>query len=209
MRMVMPRRAAVSGVVVAYVLGMLGCSTLSVDVDRDSAIPIPPGSTWAWGPPPTSQRPEELDPRVNNSIIHGRVQRAVETVLAQKGLTQTSDPSTADFLVVYRVGVRTGRQLVTQTQPVGPGFWPGWGWGYYGPPVMASTREIRYTEGALVIELIQRATGKLAYRAVGRDSDVTRQDASEENIAKVVARLLRDVPNGGPKAMRESPRRAS
>ena len=58
-----------------------GCSSLTVDVDRDSTIAIPPGSTWAWGPEPTPKRPDELDPRVNNSIIHGRMQRAIEAVL--------------------------------------------------------------------------------------------------------------------------------
>src|SRR5712691_13239372 len=69
-----------------------GCSSLTVDVDRDSTIAIPPGSTWAWGPEPTPKRPDELDPRVNNSIIHGRIQRAIEAVLEQKGFRR-ADPS--------------------------------------------------------------------------------------------------------------------
>ena len=54
-----------------------GCSSLKVNVIRDHAITIPPGSTWAWSPAPAEKKPDELDPRVNNSIIHDRVQRAV------------------------------------------------------------------------------------------------------------------------------------
>jgi Domain of unknown function (DUF4136) len=182
------------GLAAAVLLVTSGCSSLRVEVDRDSTVPIPAGATWAWGPEPTPKRSDELDPRVNNSIIHGRVQRAVETVLAEKGFRQT-DPARADFLVEYRVAVRDRREMVTQTvgSPVPYGFGgPGWAWGYYGPPVV-TTREIRYTEGALLIDLVQQATGKLAFRAIGRES-VTRDDGSAEAVHEVVTRLLRDLP---------------
>jgi hypothetical protein len=196
-------RLATSGLGLAAAILLLGagCSTLRVDVDRDSTIPIPAGATWAWGPEPMPKQPEELDPRVNNSIIHGRVQRAVEAVLAEKGFRH-SDPARADFLVEYRVGVRDRRERVTQAVGPPPGFigygpyggWgPGWAWGYYGPPPMVTTREFQYTEGALVIDLVQRATGKLAFRATGTDS-ITREDGSDEAVREVVTRLLRDLP---------------
>jgi len=186
-------RRAILAIACSALLVASGCSSLTVDVDRDSTIAIPPGSTWAWGPPPTPNRPDELDPRVNNSIIHGRVKQAVETVLAQKGYRQT-DPNSADFLVAYRVGVKDSRQLVTQTVPVGPMYWGGWGWGYYGPPPMAITREVTYSEGALMIDMIQRSTSKLAFRATGQDQDVTGADGSEEQIQKTVTKLLQDLP---------------
>jgi hypothetical protein len=173
-------------------LVVTGCSSLTVDVDRDRTIAIPPGSTWAWGPEPTPKRPDELDSRVNNSIIHGRMQRAIEAVLEQKGFRR-ADPATADFLVAYRVGVKDARQVVTQAVPTGPPYWGGWGWGYYGPPLVTS-QEISYTEGALVIDMLQRSTGKLAFRAVGRDTDVTQADLSDEGIQKIVAKMLSGLP---------------
>jgi len=124
----MPTSRTLSAVAFATVwLLAAGCSSLKVVVDRDDTIPSSPGSTWAWGPEPPEKRPDELDPRVNNTIIHGRVKRAVEQVLAQKGFRQT-DATTADFLVFYRVGVKDSRRTVTQTVPAAaPMVWGGYG----------------------------------------------------------------------------------
>jgi len=186
------RALPVAAIAIVCMLGLAGCSSLKVVVDRDSTIPIPPGSTWAWGPEPPEKRPEELDPRVNNSIVHGRIKRSVEAVMAQKGFRLLEDDKTADFLVYYRVGVRESRQMVTQATPVSP-MWGGWGWGFYGPPPVITSREITYTEGALWIDIVQRSTGKLAFRAIGLDRDVTGADGSDEQIAQTVARTLRDL----------------
>ena len=183
--------------VVAMAIGGLplagGCSSLQVNVIRDAAIAIPPGSTWAWSPEPAEKKAEELDPRVNNSIIHGRVRQAMETVLAQKGY-RPDDAASADFLVAYRVGVKDSRQMVTQTVPVGPMYGGGWGWGYYGPPPMMISQQVTYSEGALMIDMTQRSTGKLAFRAIGLDRDVTGADGSEAEIQQTVTKLLQALP---------------
>ena len=187
------RTLAVAAMAIGGLFVAAGCSSLKVNVIRDSTVAIPAGSTWAWGPPSPEKRPEELDPRVNNSIIHERVQRAVDRVLAQKGFRQT-DPGRADFLVAYRVGAKDARQMVTQPIPVGPAYPGGWGWGYYGPPPMMVSREVTYTEGALMLDMTQRSTGKLAFRAIGVDQDVTSADGSEEQIQKTVEKLLQELP---------------
>jgi len=186
------RRTLTAAMSIIWLLSVTGCSSLKVVVDRDSTIPIPAGSTWAWGPEPPARRPDELDPRVNNSIIHGRVKRSVEAALAQKGFRQVKGPQTADFLVYYRIGVREARQIVTQAAPVTPAL-GGLGWGYYGPPPIVTSREITYTEGSLMIDLVQRSTGKLAFRTIGLDQDMTQADSSDEHMTQTVARMFRDL----------------
>ena len=187
-------RLAMVTIAIGAVLAAAGCSSLKVNVLRDATVAIPPGSTWAWGPEPSEKKPEELDPRVNNSVIHGRIKQAVEGVLEQKGYRRIDDPALADFLVAYRVGVKNSRQVVTQSVPAAPMYWAGWGWGYYGPPPLAISREVTYSEGALMIDITQRSTGKLAFRATGLDRDVTGADASEEEIQKTVTKLLQALP---------------
>ena len=44
-----------------------------------------------------------------------------------------------------------------------------------------------------MIDLVQRATGKLAFRAIGLDRDVTQADNSDEQMTQTVARTLRDL----------------
>jgi multisubunit Na+/H+ antiporter MnhE subunit len=59
---------------------------------------------------------------------------------------------------------------------------------------MVTSREITYTEGALMIDMTQRSTGKLAFRSMGLDQDVTGADGSEEQIQKTVEKLLQELP---------------
>jgi hypothetical protein len=44
-----------------------------------------------------------------------------------------------------------------------------------------------------MIELVQRSTGKLAFRTTGTDS-ITREDGSDQAVLDVVRRILRDLP---------------
>jgi hypothetical protein len=162
------------------VLLAAGCaSPLSVKTQRDPSIAIPSGATWAWNPTPPAERlPGELDPRVDNPTIHGRIKGAIETVLASKGFRQV-DPATAEFLVNYRAGVRNVRQW----QQVLSG---GAGTGHM------SVRPMDYTEGGLLIDFLEQSTGKLAFRSWAL-KDVVREDPSEKVIQDVVDQLLEDI----------------
>lgn len=178
----------------ALAFAIAGCAGLTVRTERDASIPIPAGATYAWNPRPAGPRlPDELDYRANNPVIHDRVTRAVDEALAAKGL-QRADPGTADFLVEYHAGVRDVQMTVPDLRPspVGPAYQRG-PLSTQGPPAPAKRQEMEYAEGVLVVGLVQRATGALAFRSTGRDI-VTRGDGSGQAIRELVTRLLQDLP---------------
>jgi hypothetical protein len=112
-------QVAASVLICGLLLG--GCDD-RVTVIRDSNIPIPKGSTWAWKPvaPPkdADRRPVvsrdvisrgetvAREPGANNEIVRQRIRTAIEQTLSSKGLRQVSDPRDAEFLVDYHVAVR-------------------------------------------------------------------------------------------------------
>ncbi len=178
----------------ALALAAAGCAGPSVRTERDASILIPAGATYAWNPRPAGPRlPDELDYRANNPVIHDRVTRAVDEALAAKGLRR-ADPATADFLVEYHAGVKDIQMTVPDLRPspVGPAYQRG-PLSTQGPAAPTRRQEIEYTEGVLIVGLVQRATGTLAFRATGRDI-ITRGDGSQEAIRELVARLLQDLP---------------
>jgi hypothetical protein len=167
--------------VVAVALLAAGCgSTLSVQTQRDASIPIPAGATWGWNPTPPAERlPGELDPRADNPTIHGRVERAIEATLASKGFRQV-EPVTAEFLVNYRVGVREVQQL-QQIRAGGVGT------------THMTVLPAEFTQGGLLIDLLERSTGKLAFRSWAVE-DVEKGAGSEKAIQDIVTRLLKELP---------------
>jgi hypothetical protein len=175
------------------------CSRLDVQTFQNPDIPIPGAATYAWKSAPLGgQRQAELDPRVHNALVSERIREAIESVLASKGFRR-GGAETADFLVEYRVGVWSKERAAVSlnldppdaARDASPGASPG---SAYGAPPSVETHWAEGTEGGLLITLYERATGRIAYRALGRDDNVTKRDASERAIASTVSRLLKDLP---------------
>ncbi len=158
----------------------VGCgSSLSVKTQRDSSIALRPGVTWAWNPTPAQRLLEEADPFVDDPVIHIRLQDAVETVMGSKGFLRV-EPAAAEVLVNYRVGLiseREWREVFLKGLDIRH---PG-------------ERPMDHMKGFLLIDLLERSTGKLAFRswAVG---NVTRWDTSDFASYATVTRLLEDLP---------------
>jgi len=175
------------------------CSHLDVQTFQNPDVTIPAAATYGWRSAPLGkERPAELDPRVHNALVHERIREAIESVLASKGFRQ-GDAETADFLVEYRVGVWSKLREVHELNlavldaPSDPTA-GGYASGPYGPPIAITTQSFEAMEGGLLITLYERKTGKIAYRALGRDDNVRKRDASERAISNTVTRLLKDLP---------------
>jgi hypothetical protein len=197
-------------VAAACVLGLAvaGCDD-HVQITRDPDLRIGRNQTWAWRPadmpantgdtrPVTSRdvisRGEtvERDPNGNNAVVRDRVKNAIQQDLTSKGLVQVSDPAAADYLVDYHFAVERRDVTVQTGYPgvvCGPyGCWQNWGWGPGG------YERIRFREGTIVFDLVQRGSNHLAYRAIGQ-KPVNRSAFSltQDEINGLVRHLLKDL----------------
>jgi len=168
----------------------VGCSHKEATIYRDPDVAIHTTATYALTPTLLGARPEELDSRVHNALVHDRIRSAITATLAAKGYRQ-SPPETAEFLVHFRVSARTAerdvRGFVARRTPGGPSIDAPAG------VMVMRTGRTEMTEGDLVIEMVKRQTGAVVYRAEWHDDDVTPWDASEFVIASAVRVLLQEL----------------
>lgn len=178
-------------------LALAACETSpNVSVLKSDAVQVMPGSTYAWSP---AGQPGSGDPRIDNDIIQARIRTAVDTALQGRGYRLT-DPGTATLLVQYHIGLqnRTDTRVDTfgRPPPMGCGVRGcigGFGWGMYGAPMDVDVRHINYTEGTVMLDLVDRASGKLAWRATSTQR-VDQSDADQANVNAIFANLVKSLP---------------
>jgi len=177
--------------VIASVLTVGGCASMTVEVERDATVLVPEHARWAWRPRPWAPLGEsELHPRVDNPKARERVERAIEAVLRDKGLPH-AEPEVADFLVDYRMGVWEEQVKIESPREAPPSPRSA-----EIPPSAAltgSATRMRYEEGALLINVTERTTGRLAFRAAGRRA-LGNRPMSDEALQQAVAELLERFP---------------
>ena len=192
---------------------LAGCDD-RVIVDRDSAIPVRKGMTWAWrpaGPPPPANRPlaagrpssygpaygyapsYQRNSDWENDIVRNRIAHALEQALNARGLMEVSDPSDADFLVDYQFAVQARRERVAT-----PMYAPGLVCGYYGcsngfyGASGAYVRGVQYHQGTIVFDLFDHRLSRLAYRAV-RENIVSKNSFTDDEVREGVKHLLKGL----------------
>ena len=128
----------------------------------------PAGATYVWhGAADLSQ--SQVDPNIQNDIVHQRIQNAINAQMKAKGFVLTTDSAAAYFAVRYYMALQKSTELVTTTTGVGygggyyGGYGYGWGWGGYGGGI-STTTPVTSTDGGVVIDLLQNSSGKLVWR---------------------------------------------
>ena len=194
-------KALVAAILAAgSLLAVAGCGTPGgeIKVTQSSTTAVVPGSTYAWKPIDNDAE-RGSDPRVSSEDIQNRIITAVDTALAAKGYRRVTDPGQATLLVSYFLGLSSRSNLqAAHLGPVGPvacGF-SGCvdGWGVYGYPTMDVTT-MNYTEGTMILDLVDRASGELAWRATSQRPIVSAEpDQNRVNIT--VAEMVKSLPAG-------------
>lgn len=195
-----PGMKHLSFAVVAASLALTGCAGAggNVSVMQSDVVSVRPGSSFAWAP---GAQPGQGDPRIDNDIVQGRIQNAVVSALTAKGYQQVSDPATADLLVSFHIGLQNRTDTRVDTFGGGPppvacgirGCIGGFGWGMYGAPMNVDVRNINYVEGTMMLDLIDRPSNKLAWRATSQRR-LDHGDSDPATVNAIVTDMVRSLP---------------
>lgn len=160
---------------------LAACSTISVDTDYDKTADFSQFQTFDWAPPAAMRIAGEY-----NQLTDQRIRAALTDALSAKGIEQA--PGNPQLLVAFHTGVRERTEV----------FNTGWGGGYsgygYWPGYGHSNIETRnYTEGTLMVDLIDAGEKRLVWRgkAVGVVGDY---ESQESRIREAVMEMFKKYP---------------
>jgi len=124
-----------------------------------------------------------------------QVKSAVDAELATKGLTK-STTDTADLYVGYQAAVSTEKEYTSFD--TGWGYGPGWGGGWYGGGGggMTSGQTSTIYVGQLALDMYAAGAKQLVWRGTASKTLDTKAkpDKQEKNLAKAVAKMLKNYP---------------
>ncbi len=142
--------------------------------------------TYDWGPP------DNLpvgDPRLdNNPFFNDYLQGAIEKKLAAKGYERVLSGGEADLLVHYHASVNQKLDVYEVDNR----------YGYcYGD---CEAQVVNYEEGTLVVDIVDRRTGKVVWRGWAQDAMdgvIDNQQRLEKQVDEGVTKMMLLLPRGG------------
>ena len=169
------------------------CSSVRTQYDFDPSADFSSWRTYAWYP---GEAAETGDPRLDNPLLHARVEAAVDRTLGERGYTKKQG-GTPDFYVRNHLSTEQRLDIRTMNRsyvggPHGRG-WDGAGWGGVG---WTDTHVQQYEEGTLVIDFVDASLGRLVWRGSGtrRLSRNPEPDRVTERVNEAVAEVLAQFP---------------
>lgn len=161
-------------------------SAAKVDVIQSSSPALAQGATFAWA----SMRAVGTgvpDPAIANEIAVDRLLSTTEAVLSARGYRLVDNPADADLLVAYTIVMQP--EVDGKLKADGAGC---------SPPFCASPSDYRldtsqHTQGTLVLDMVERATGRLVWRATSKKR-VTGKDVSEEKLTGLLREMTKALP---------------
>ena len=181
--------------VLILVLAALGtaCSSVRTQYDFDPNTDFSAWRSYAWYP---SESPPTGDPRLDNPLLHGRIEAAVDRALGAGGFTKMQDRE-PDFYVNYHLSTeeRLDVRTMNRTYAGGPHRhrWRGAGWNGVG---WTETVVDQYEEGTLVIDFVDVSVRRLVWRGSGtrRLSRDPQPDRVTQRVNEAVDEILARFP---------------
>ncbi len=170
---------------------------VKINTDYNQMIDYGQFETYAFMP--VEERPDE------NELIAARIRNAISANVEEGGYQKVDDPNSADLWVAWHL-ILDEKFSVTTTGggytggyygAYGRGYWGRYGYGGGGYGMSTSYTTVNeWTEGTLVIDVIDRDKDILIYRATAESKIRDNIDPQErtERINDVVARMMADFP---------------
>ncbi|HXZ85747.1 MAG TPA: DUF4136 domain-containing protein [Myxococcota bacterium] len=165
-------------------LALSACSSVQVKQDWDPQANFAALHRWSW----QSSTPVVTgNPRLDDPLVHKRIQGALADTLRTKGYAQTT--SKPDFLVTYHIAIE--QKLDAQTIYTGYGPYRGW----YGVGGTQTVVE-QYDLGTLLVDFIDPNTNNVIWRgtAQSRLQELKTPEEREARVKDAVERLLAQFP---------------
>jgi hypothetical protein len=135
-----------------------------------------------------------------SDLVDGQIKDAVDAELSKKGLTKSGADS-ADLYIGYQAAVGQEKQFTSFNTAWGPG--PGWyGPGWYGAGGGVTTGQTTTIYvGQLALDVYSPAPKTLVWRGVVSKTidPKAKPEKQQKNLAKAVAKLLKNYPPPPPK----------
>lgn len=165
-------------------LGLLaGCSSLTVNYDYDTNVDWDKQKTWAWLG--SQGGASSSDPALDSGLLGQRIRSSVEWEMKERGMTPSDEP---DVFVIYHVGSEEKIQVTDWGYRYSDYYW-----GYGGRQIDVH----QYTEGMLVIDVVDAETKNLVWRGIGQKViDQTQRSPEEvqERIDGIVNKIMASYP---------------
>jgi len=178
-------RSARAFPLLALAVALCACSSIEVKQDWDPHANFSTLHSWAW----QKQTPAVTgNPRLDDPLVHGRIQSSIENTLAEKGYPKAMS-GRPDFLVAYHIAIQ--QKLDAQTIYTGYGPYRGW-YGMGG----AQTVVDQYDVGTLLVDVIDPGTNDVIWRgtAQSRLQELKTPEERQARIQDAVNRVLEQFP---------------
>jgi len=164
----------------------LACSSMSFNSDWDRDADFASYSTYAWLEQEADQASgNAAQAQQQNSLLAKRVRTAADYEMGRKGFTV--DTNNPDLLLVFHTGLQDKVNVTDYGYRYSYDYW---GWGGRDIDVY------QYTEGTLIIDMIDHNTKELVWRGSATatvDAGASSQKR-EEKIGKAITGILESYP---------------
>ena len=170
---------------VAWLLVLGGCTTVSVSADWDPSANLASLRTWAWQ---QNAIPRTGDPRLDDPLVQARIQNALEHALGEMGHPELA-AGKPDFYVSYHIAIQQKLDARTIYRDYGP--YRGW----YGAGG-AQTIVDEYELGMLLVDFIDPKTNSVIWRgkAQSRLQELKTPEERQARVQAAVDQLLAQFP---------------